>query len=374
MKKATRIRNACIGFVYKKIAKPLFFRQDPEDVHDAMTRMGALLGSHAVTKSLTSVFFNYSNKKLEQDTLGIHFKNPIGLAGGFDKNAELTQIIPSVGFGFEEVGSITGEACDGNPKPRLWRLPKSKSIVVHYGLKNDGAASISERLGKKTYSIPIGTNIAKTNSKDTVDIEAGIADYEKAFQHFVRIGDYFTVNISCPNAFGGEPFTNPVALDRLLARLDRIETKKPVFLKISPDLASEQLDTIIEVVNNHRIHGFVCSNLTKKRDPKKIFDASVAEKGGLSGKIVEDLTNDLIGHIYKKTNGSYIIIGCGGVFTAEDAYKKIRLGASLVQMITGMIFEGPQTISEINLGLAELLERDGYRCITEAVGVDTIRK
>ncbi len=335
-----------------------------------MVSIGSLLGANPLGRFVTSMMFSYSDKRLEQDILGIRFKNPIGLAGGFDKNGQLTEILPSVGFGFMEIGSVTGEPCEGNPKPRLWRLKSSKSLLVWYGLKNDGAEVLSKKLKSKNFSVPLGTNIAKTNSKSTVKTNSGIADYAKAFDKFKKIGSYFTVNISCPNAFGGQPFTDPVSLDVLLGKLDKIQTKKPVFLKFSPDLGKKQIDDLIGVCNRHRVHGFICTNLTKNRNNKKILDAVQSTDGGMSGKVVEKLSNDMLSYIYKKTKGKYIMVGLGGVFNAEDAYRKIRKGASLVQLITGMIFEGPQVISEINLGLVKLLEKDGYSSISDAVGAD----
>lgn len=335
-----------------------------------MVGAGAVLGTNPITRVFTSLMFSYSNKKLEQEILGIKFKNPIGLAGGFDKNGELTAILPPVGFGFMEIGSITGEPCEGNAKPRLWRLKNSKSLLVWYGLKNQGARILSRKLKGMGFSIPLGTNIAKTNSKSTVKTQRGIADYVKAFGEFKNIGSYFTVNISCPNAFGGQPFTDPKSLEMLLKKIDKIPTKKPVFLKFSPDLSKKQIDDLIGVCRRHRVHGFICTNLTKNRKNRKIVDAVQSANGGMSGKVVEDLSNEMLSYIYKKTNGKYVMIGLGGVFSAEDAYKKIKKGASLVQLITGMIFEGPQVISEINLGLVKLLEKDGYNHISEAIGAD----
>jgi dihydroorotate dehydrogenase len=342
---------------------------DPETVHDRTISFGKFLGSNRFLIKTTSLFFDYKNSSLEQDILGMHFVNPIGLAAGFDKNAELTQIIPAVGFGFEEVGSITGEPCQGNPKPRLWRLPKSKALVVYYGLKNKGCEVIARELRNKKFSIIIGTSIAKTNSPETVDISAGIKDYVKAFKFFADIGDYFTINISCPNVFCDEDFSNPQNLDLLLSKIDEVPTQKPIFLKLSADTNEKQVDEILEVIKKHKVHGFVCSNLTKKRDGLKLLEPCPF-KGGISGKAVEQLSNNLISYIYKKTAGKYIIIGLGGVFSAEDAYKKIKLGASLVQLITGMIFEGPQLISEINQGLVYLLKKDGFKNISQAVGID----
>ncbi len=361
------IRNKILGFLYRIILKPLFFLVDPEIVHDSITLKGRLLGSNSITRKLTSFLLSYSHPSLEQKILGIKFKNPVGLSAGFDKDALLTNILPSVGFGFTEIGTITGEPCKGNPKPRLWRLRKSQSLVVNYGLKNDGAEEISKRLKNKNFAFPVITSIGKTNAKETVEIEAGIRDYVKAYQYFTNIGDIFEINISCPNAYGGLPFSDPEKLDQLLTELDKIKTKKPVFIKMPPDLTDNQVDKILEVVKKHKISGFTCSNLTKHRT-NKIADKTVPKNGGLSGKLVEELSNHQIQRIYQKTKGKYIIIGVGGIFSAEDAYKKIKLGASLIELITGMIFQGPQLISEINQGLVKLLKKDGYTNISQAVG------
>jgi len=363
-------RNATIRFLYVNCLKKVFFLMDPEDIHDRMLGVGRLLGKFGLTRWKTRFWFGYRNPKLEQTLFGIKFTNPIGLAAGFDKNAELTDILPEVGFGFAEVGSITGEPCPGNPKKRLWRLPKSNSLVVYYGLKNDGCEALAKRLAKKAFRIPIGVSVAKTNSPSTVEVEAGIADYAKAFEMMKDIGSYLTVNISCPNAFGGEPFTDPDKLEKLLARLDQIRTDKPVFLKLSADLDHAALDAILDVAKRHRVNGFICTNLTKKRDNPKILDQAVPDKGGMSGKVVDALSDEIIRYVYSKVRGTHVVIGCGGVFTAADAYRKIRLGSSLIQLITGMIFEGPQAIGAINQGLVKLLEKDGFKNISEAIGVD----
>lgn len=362
-----KIRNRVTGSFYKNLLKPVFFRFEPEAVHDKMILVGRFLGTNFLSRKLTELLFSYSNKSLEQKILGIRFSNPIGLSAGFDKDARLLNILPNVGFGFAEIGTVTGEACSGNVKPRLWRLKESRALVVNYGLKNEGCEEIADRLKNKKFSMPVITSIGKTNCRETADTEAGIKDYLKAYRSFVDIGQIFDINISCPNAFGGTPFSDPEKLDTLLSQIDKVETKKPVFLKMPADLDITQLDGILSVVRKHKIAGFICSNLTKNRKNKKIVD-SVPEKGGISGKVVEDLANDLIAEIYRKTKGKYIIIGCGGVFSAEDAYRKLKLGANLVQLITGMIFEGPQVIGEINLGIVKLLKQDGYKNISEAIG------
>ena len=189
---------------------------DPEIVHDRMIKLGNKTGKIKFTKSIMRMTFDYKNPMLEQNIFGIKFRNPIGLAAGFDKDAQLVDILPSIGFGFEEIGSITGQPSKGNPKPRLWRLKKSKSLIVHYGLKNDGCEIIHNRLKKKKFEIPIGVSIAKTNCKGTVDTKNAIEDYVKSYKIFSNIGDYYTINISCPNAFGGQPFTDSKRLKMLL--------------------------------------------------------------------------------------------------------------------------------------------------------------
>ncbi|MBI2315097.1 quinone-dependent dihydroorotate dehydrogenase [Candidatus Daviesbacteria bacterium] len=362
------LRNRILSFCYKNLLKPLFFLVEPENIHGGMTLAGRFLGGNSLTRKLTSLLFSYSHPALEQKILGIKFKNPVGLSAGFDKDARLTNILPSVGFGFAEIGTITGEACKGNLRPRLWRLKNSRSLIVNYGLKNDGAERISKRLQGKDFAFPVITSIGKTNSLGTVEIDAGIKDYVKAYQYFTGIGDIFEINISCPNAYGGLPFSDPQKLDVLLKQITKIPTKKPIFIKMPPDLTDNQLDKILEVVKKHKIDGFTCSNLTKPRT-NKISDRVVPKDGGLSGKLVEQLSNHQIQRIYQKTKGKYIIIGVGGIFSAEDAYRKIKLGASLVELITGMIFQGPQLISEINQGLVKLLKKDGYTNISQAVGM-----
>lgn len=359
-----------VRFSYRYIGKPFFFMLDPEDVHDQMCWFGEKLGKNGVTRSLVRSFFFYKDPSLGQDVCGIHFPNPIGLAAGFDKNAVLTQVLPAVGFGFEEIGSITGEPCAGNARPRMWRLPKSQGIVVYYGLKNDGCEAISKRLKEKKFDIPVGISVAKTNSPATVKVQDGIEDYVKAFRASLDIGQYMTINISCPNAFGGEPFTDPGRLDLLLSGIDKVATTKPIFLKMPADITTAELDALVAIADRHHVQGFILSNLTKKYDRPEIRQEEMKgiTHGGISGKPLSSQTDALIGYLYQKVGEKYVIIGCGGVFSAEDAYEKIRKGATLIQLITGMIFEGPQLIGEINRGLVRLLHRDGFKNISEAIG------
>jgi len=356
-------------YLYKYIAKPVFFRIDPEVTHDIVLHVGRFLGKFLVLQKITTAFFGYKNTKLRQNLFGVIFPNPVGLAAGFDKNAQLMSILPAVGFGFEEVGSVTAKPCVGNPKPRLWRLKKSQSLLVYYGLKNDGSLVIEDRLKRTPFRFPVGLSIAKTNSKDTVVVENGVADYLASYRRLASYSDYVAINISCPNSFGGLAFTKPDFLDALLVEVEKESIKKPVFLKLSPDLTEEVIDGILAVCEKYTIAGFICGNLTKVRNNQKIKDAVPSQNGGLSGKVVSDLSNTCIRYIYKKTKGRYVIIGCGGITSGADAYEKIKSGASLVQLITGMIFEGPQVIGQINRELVELLQKDGYANISEAIGV-----
>jgi len=199
--------------IYKKILRPILFLKDPEKVHDSFTKFGIFLGKYSLGKKITKKLFYYENPLLEQSILGINFKNPVGLSAGFDKDAKLTEILPLVGFGFIEVGSVTGEVCLGNQKPRLWRLPESKSLAVYYGLKNEGASTIAERLKGKKIASPLGISIAMTNCKENLFFKNAVLDYLKAFKILEPIGDYLTINISCPNALGGQPFLSPHRLE-----------------------------------------------------------------------------------------------------------------------------------------------------------------
>lgn len=361
-----------IAFSYKNILKPLLFTQDPEDVHDALTFMGEGLGKSKILRALTKKIFFYENPILTQKVKGIEFKNPVGLSAGFDKDASLVNIMPSVGFGFMQVGSVTNEAYEGNLKPRLFRLKKSKGIVVYYGLKNIGAKKIIKRLKKiKKSNFPVGISIAKTNSVKTNTVSAGITDYYECLREFVLngIGDSYTINISCPNTFGGEPFTTPEELDLLFKKLSTVKTEKPIYIKMPINLPWNDFRKLIKILIKYKIAGVEIGNLNKDRNDAAIIDKIPERiKGNISGKPTWKLSNDLIAKTYKEFGDKLIIIGVGGIFSAKDAYEKIKLGSTLTMLITGMIFEGPQLIGEINRELVKLLKKDGYSSISDAIG------
>lgn len=359
--------RSCSAYAYRHIAKPLLFTQNPERVHDATLLAARTTGAIAPLRWMINKMWAYDDQILTQTVDGIVYKNPVGLAAGWDKDARAIPIMSALGFGFSEVGSITQYAYEGNPGTRLWRLPSKNSILVYYGLKNEGVDIIAPRLQKAHSNIPLGTNIARTNSPQCDDA-SGIADYAYSFEKLAKIGDYFTINVSCPNTYGGQPFHDKKRLHNLLSVLDTIPTKKPIYIKLSPDISYKERVAIADELFEHRVHGIICGNLTKNHALTSLQDVSVPEQGGFSGKIVEELSNQLIADMYKLTNGKKTIIGLGGVFCGEDAYKKITLGANLVQLITGLIYQGPQTVGTINHDLAISLKNNGFSSVSEAVG------
>ncbi len=345
--------------LYQKIIKPYFFKQDPEKVHNNITRLGKLLGKHSITRAIIRAQFYFEHPSLQTTVAGITFKNPLGLAAGFDKNAQLYDILPEIGFGFTELGSITGEPCAGNPQPRLFRVPQEKSIIVNYGLMNNGCEEISQRLKDKKFQIPIGLSVAKTNDPK-LDTIAGVKDYIKAYRHMHPLGTYTTINVSCPNTFDGQTFGHPQNLKLLLNALSKEQHNKPIFIKIKPDFNHAQLLEIIDIVDSHDwITGFIISNLTTNREglktTKQQLDA-LSIKGGLSGLPTQQRSLEAIRFVHQ--HSKKIIIGCGGIFTGKDAIDKIKAGASLLQLVTAMIYEGPGVVAKIKREMVDILQQE----------------
>lgn len=359
-------------FSYKKILKPILFKMDPEKVHDAFLKIGGILGKFSLTRAITRWCFLKPNK-LKQEIHGIKFPNPVGLSAGFDKNADTINIMPEVGFGFMQIGTVTNQAYQGNPKPRLYRLPKSKALVVYYGLKNIGVDKILPKIASSKKKLPISISIGATNDKSTAKLEDAIEDYYQGYKKSVQSGlaDFLTINISCPNTFGGEPFTTPHRLDLLLKRLKEVKNEKPIFLKMPIDLNWDKFKKLLEVAEEYKIDGIIIGNLAKDHQSDLIVEKIPKNvKGGISGKPAQNLADYLISKTYQEYGKKFVIVGVGGIFSAQDAYKKIKAGASLVQLIAGMIFEGPQLITQINLGIEELLKKDEFKNIQEAIGAD----
>lgn len=355
----SKLKSEILRGLYVFGLRPVLFLFDAERVHRAFVRLGRSINSSYLIKRGIRGMFNYEDKLLEQKIGGMKFRNPIGLAAGFDKNGELPGLMGDLGFGFTEVGSVSARACEGNKGKRLRRHIKEEGIWVNLGLNNEGADKIYLRLREGKREIPMGINIAKTNCKETADSKEAVKDYVYSLKRLRGCGEYFVLNISCPNAFGGQPFSNPKLYEQLLNEVDKLNLEKPVFVKLSPDLSRENVEEILKISDKHKIGGFICSNLTKK---------GAEGSGGFSGKIVTKGSDELLSFVYARTRGKYILVGCGGVFSAEDAYRKIKLGANLIQLVTGMIYEGPGVAGKINRELAEKLRGEGYRSIKDAVG------
>ena len=373
------LRNKIMWLGFRAI-RPLIFLMEPEQAHYSLKRMGVFLGSNPITKWLTALLMDYNHKSLAITVDGIDYRNPVGLSAGFDKDGELTKIYPSIGFGLAELGSFTGEICPGNPGKRLFRMIKSKAIVVWYGLNNEGAETISKRLAKEDFGrLRVGINAANSNLTPEFDLEMSINDYLKTMKLFKDIGDYYDVNISCPNTQDGEPFVDKKNLDALLTRINeeiRPISDKPIYVKLAADMTLDEINTIVDGCVEHGMDGVVCTNLAKPQynsehrpEEYPTVDGRLPKgKGAMSGLPLQRISTNVIRHVYRRTRGKLTIIGVGGIFTAKDAYEKITSGASLLHMITTMIFDGPQNINEINRGLVKLLKKDGFETMAEAVG------
>jgi dihydroorotate dehydrogenase len=318
---------------------------------------GLMLGACAPCRVLMKLIYGYRGPDISKTVDGVYYKTPILLSAGFDYNGNLSQILPSLSFGGEEVGSITAKPCVGNPWPRLTRLPFSQSILVNKGLRNEGVDAVLARLAtkKKIKDFVIGISLARTNDSNTCKVEEGIADYVYSLNQVVesKVGDYYTINISCPNAFGGEAFTTPDLLSKLFIELDKISRLKPLYVKMPISVSDNVFVQLLGVLDVHNVQGVIVGNLNK--DYSKIDKRdTIPEKysGGLSGKPCFDRSNELIALTKTEYKDRFTIIGCGGVFSYEDAQKKFDLGADLIHLITGMIYEGPGLIKKICRGIA----------------------
>ncbi len=366
-----------VSGAYRFIAKPILFRFSPDGVHETMIRTGNFLQKSKLFCKITHKTLAYDDPVLRTTILGVELRNPLGLSAGLDKDAKIVSMAQAIGFGFIECGSVTYEHYEGNKKPWYTRLPKSRSIIVNSGLKSEGARAVIERA--KSYpqdmlkSFPLNVSIAKTNSKNTATKQQGIDDYVASFELWEKTGNarYYTINISCPNTFGGEPFTTPEDLEDLLRAVDKLRVRRPVFVKFPIDKSWAETKKLLDVCARHAVQGITLGNLYKDRKTVKLeesFDVSI--KGNFSGKPCWEKSNELLKKMYAEYSDRFVFSGVGGVFTAEDAYTKIRLGASVVEFVTGLIFQGPAVVGQMNRELALLLKRDGFAHVADAVGVD----
>ena len=330
--------------MYKSIVRPLLFKFDPEGVHHFSFRSIKLLSKLGLTRLATS-FFQVEDKALERKVFGLKFKNPVGLAAGFDKDAKLYQELSDFGFGFVEIGTLTPKPQPGNPKKRLFRLKEDQAIINRMGFNNGGVEAAVARL-KKNKNVLIGGNIGK--NKVTPNEEA-FNDYKICFEALYDYVDYFVVNVSSPNTPNLRALQDKEPLTKLLAglqELNKLKGGKPILLKIAPDLTDEQLLDIIDIVKTTQIAGVIATNTTISREGLK--SENRAEAGGLSGKPLKDRSTEVIRFLSVKSNRAFPIIGVGGIHSAADALEKLEAGASLIQLYTGFIYEGPELIKRIN--------------------------
>ena len=363
--------------IYTGLLRPLLFCFDAERVHDWAIRSGAFWGRFGVARAAISGIYGFEDSRLETEVCGIKFRNPVGLAAGYDKNGRAVAMMAAMGFSHVEIGSVSADVSYGNPKPRLFRLPADRAVVVHYGLPNEGAAAVAAQLGETRLPAPLGVNIVKTNrgiDAPPDSDEAITADYVYSVRTLKDVGDYLSLNLSCPNTeMGRDFFAEKANVVRLMTALSDLDIRCPVFLKVSPLGGVAAIERLLEAVEGVAfVSGFVY-NLAPGKPESLVTRREIVDKmpGAVAGKPVEDQMNTCIRELYRRMDRErYRIIGIGGVFSAEDAYRKIRLGASLVQILTALVYEGPGVVKQIKQGLCRLLERDGFANVTEAVGAD----
>ncbi|WP_207425841.1 quinone-dependent dihydroorotate dehydrogenase [Pedobacter sp. SYSU D00535] len=336
-----------------QIIKPLLFKFDPEDIHHFVTAALKTVSKVWGLASLQKKAFQLDDPRLEREVFGLKFKNPVGLGAGFDKNASLVSELSNFGFGFIEIGTVTPLPQPGNDKPRMFRLPQDAALINRMGFNNQGVDVVAHRLRQlKRDGLIIGGNIGK--NKNTPNEDA-VSDYIKCFDALFDVVDYFVVNVSSPNTPGLRELQEKEPLKRILNTLQQRNSKngisRPVLLKIAPDLSNDQLDDIIEIVQETKIAGLIATNTTISREGLRSDTALKGQTGGLSGKPLTERSTEVIRYLSEKSNKAFPIIGVGGIHSPADAKEKLEAGASLVQIYTGFIYEGPGLIKRINKAL-----------------------
>lgn len=359
-----------------RLFRPLFFLFDAEKVHHFVMRLARIALAVSLSRALLRLVYRYRAPELEQEVFGLTFANPVGLGAGFDKNARYLKALESFGFGAIEIGTVTGQGQIGNPTPRLFRLPEDRGLLNRMGFNNEGSEVVSRRLTKlKRFRPVLGVNIGKTK---VVPIEEASDDYELSFKRLYPSADYFVVNVSSPNTPGLRELQGRDKLTDLLGRLQKLnmdlarerrEAPRPVLVKIAPDLADEQIADVVDVVRHTQIDGLVATNTTIARETLATPGQEDLGPGGVSGKPVQRRSLEVI-RLLHSLAPELPIIGVGGIFDAEDALAAIRAGASLVQVWTGFIYEGPGIVRSINRGLAAACREHGWKNISEARGLD----
>lgn len=348
--------------MYKFLARPLLFRLTSDFAHELAVKTASTFSKNSLAIHTAGALYSYSNPRLRQKIWGLKFKNPVGLAAGFDKNGTMAPVMEKLGFGFLEIGSVTANPSTGNVKPRSFRLPKDRSLINRMGLNNDGAQTISRRIQKLNPHIPLGINIAKTHNPRIVG-EAAFNDYKTSFDLVKDIADYITINISCPNTEEGKTFEEPEPLNKLLGLLgvNRDSGLPPVLVKFSVDLEPEKLSELVSICENHAVSGYVATNTSSHRY-NLTTSASYIEKigkGGLSGQAIANKSTEIIEQISNQTRREKTIIGVGGISSGQQAIDKIKAGADLLQVYTGLVYEGPSLVKKINKEIVNYMNQKG---------------
>lgn len=361
---------------YDKILKPMFFKFDAEDTHHFFNRFGECLGRYTLTRMLTRMVCRPINDPvLNTELAGIKLKHPLGVGAGFDKEGRIVPIMQEVGFAYEEIGTITGRPSPGNPSPRLWRLPEDRALIVNYGLVSTGAEAAVNRFtsyrARGRWTMPVGISVAKANIPG-LSGEEGLKDMLNAYRRLEPFADYMTINTSCPNTADGYQYCqDPVMYRECLAGFDTLNPTKPVFVKLSPDMGTHRLLEIMADTDKFAwVKGFILCNLTHRREGLKSDNSQKSSAGGVSGAGLRELADSALGLAYKNGHHRYEFIGLGGIDSVEHAYRKIRLGATALQIVTSLIYNGPLWPSRLMSGLADLLKKDGFETVKQAVGVD----
>ncbi len=344
--------------MYKAFLRPLLFLFSPETIHHFIVAMLKVVFAIPFVSLIVKRIFSVNDSKLERTLFGITFKNPVGFAAGFDKNAEVFNELANFGFSHIEIGTVTPKAQDGNPKPRSFRLKKDNGLINRMGFNNYGAEKVIKNLKKKKHKVIVGGNIGKNTSTSNED---AINDYANCFETLYEQVDYFAVNVSCPNIANLSKLQDKDYLGKILIRLKEINSQKPkqkpILLKISPDLSNNQLDDIIDLVISLKIDGVIATNTTTGRNNLKTAETTIEKigNGGLSGKPLTNRSTEVIKYISEKSNKAFPIIGVGGIHSVQDAIEKINAGAALIQVYTGFIYEGPFLVKKINKTILKFL-------------------
>ena len=360
--------------IYQRAARPILFRFDPERIHNGSIAIGGLVGQVGFLRAAVRALYCFDDDRLRQQIAGITFDNPIGLAAGFDKNAKAVHGLESLGFGAIEVGSVSARTSEGNlERPRLFRLMDDDAIVVYYGVPNDGAEKVSQRLKGSRLRGPLGVNLVETNTGKHVSAEEVIVELFGSAKMFVGIADYLSLNLNCPNTTGGNsPFEDAERIRGLLCCLKDIEDIPPTFVKLTATDDPQRRDSVLEAIDEFSFVKGIIFNLPSGKPYENLktpVSRLASMPGTLCGRPVAEFVNQSIRAWYPHIDQRrHIIIGSGGIFSAEDAYEKIQLGASLLQVYTALVFRGPSIVKRINKGLCGLLRRDGFNHLSEAIG------